>query len=60
MKAVQIQSTKQLQDQAREQENTRSKLASEIEAEQAKRQKMNQEYQAQMKHLNDESAKSLM
>jgi hypothetical protein len=60
MKAMQIQSTKQLQDQAREAEKARSKLASEIEAEQAKRQKMNQEYQTQMKHLNDESAKSLM
>ena len=60
MKALQSQATKQLQEQASEAEKSRSKLASEIEAEKANGQKMNQEYQNQIKHLKDESAKSLM
>jgi len=60
MKAMQVQSTKQLQDQAQSNEKSRSKLASEIEAEKTTGQKMNQDYQNQVQHLKAESAKSLM
>lgn len=57
---MQVQSTKQLQDQAQSNEKSRSKLASEIEAEKTTGQKMNQDYQNQVQHLKAESAKSLM
>lgn len=60
MKAMQIQSTKQLQEQAQKDEKARSKLAADMEAEKAAEKKVDQDYQKQVAHLKDESAKSLM
>ena len=57
---MQAQSTKLLQDQAREAEKARSKLASEVEAQIATGHKMAQDQENQLKHLKDASAKSLM
>jgi len=57
---MQTGSTKQLQDQAREAEKARTKLASDVEAEKATGHKMEHEHENQLKHLQDQSAKSLI
>jgi len=57
---MQTGSTKQLQDQAREAEKARTKLASGVEAEKATGHKMEHEHENQLKHLQDQSAKSLI